>query len=170
MKKIVLFYLFVLSSFYSAGQQNSKNLIFESIEMVDSTTKKETLYLNAVEWVGKHFANANKVIQISDKEAGIILVKGSFKYEVPGNMLSGAEKRMISFMLKLSFKDGKYKMEMSDFIDDVLGNITEDDYQDDASIKKNMQKQWKIAQQETQSNIVAVHKSIKEFMEKNINW
>jgi hypothetical protein len=106
----------------------------------------------------------------SGLESISIMAKGSFNYETPGSMLAGVETRNISFMLKMSFKNGKYKIEMSDFKDAVLGTITEDDYDTDATIKKTVQKQWKAAQKETQANIAAVHKSIKEFMEQNINW
>jgi hypothetical protein len=159
--------LFCVSSF---AQQNPNPLAFVTVETVDSSTTKETLYLNGVEWVGKHFASASKVIQIADKDAGLLLVKGSFNYQAPGNILSGVDTRLISFMLKLSFKDGRYKIEMSDFRDEALGLITDADYQDEPTLKKTMQKQWKAAQQQTQSNMVAVHKSIKEFMEQNINW
>jgi hypothetical protein len=170
MKK--LFLLICIISFFlkSSGQLTGKPVNFVAIETTDSTITKETLYLNGVEWIGKHFNNANKVIQISDKEAGLILAKGSFNYDAPGNMLSGTETRNVSFMLKLSFKNGKYKIEMSDFKDAVLGTITEDDFDTDTTIKKTVQKQWKAAQKETQGNIAAVHKSIKEFMEQNINW
>lgn len=170
MKKTLLLLCIIFFCLNSFSQQSGKPITFVAIETVDSSTKKETLYLNGVEWIGKHFANANKVIQIADKDAGLLLAKGSFNYQAPGNVLSGVETRLISFMLKLSFKDGKYKIEMSDFRDDFLGLITDADYQDETSLKKNMQKQWKAAQQETQSNIAAVHKSIKEFMEQNINW
>ena len=170
MKKTLLLVCVTLIYVNSFAQQSPRPLSFVTVETVDSATKKETLYLNGVEWVGKHFASASKVIQIADKDAGLLLVKGSFNYQAPGNILSGVDTRLISFMLKLSFKDGRYKIEMSDFRDDALGLITDADYQDEPTLKKNMQKQWKAAQQQTQSNMVAVHKSIKEFMEQNINW
>ncbi len=170
MKKTLLLVCVTLIYVSSFAQQSPRPLSFVTVETVDSATKKETLYLNGVEWVGKHFASASKVIQIADKDAGLLLVKGSFNYQAPGNILSGVDSRLISFMLKLSFKDGRYKIEMSDFRDEALGLITDADYQDEPTLKKNMQKQWKAAQQQTQSNMVAVHKSIKEFMEQNINW
>ena len=158
---------FFLNSF---GQPTGKPIIFVSVETVDSTITKETLYFDGIEWLGKHFTNANKVIQLSDKEAGLILAKGSFSYMAPGYMLSGAENRSISFMIKLSFKSGKYKLELSDFSDELLGTITNGDYEDHSLSKKNTQKLWRIAQEETQSNIVSIHKSIKEFMIQNTDW
>jgi hypothetical protein len=170
MKKLLLLVGAILFYFSSFCQQPAKPVTFTSIETVDSNIKKETLYFNTIEWVGKHFANASKVLQIADKEAGLILVKGSFNYQAPGYLLSGSETRSISFMLKISFKDGRYKIEMSDFKDDVLGLITYDEYDETSSTKKNFQKQWKAAQMETQSNIVSVQKSIKDFIEQNINW
>jgi Domain of unknown function (DUF4468) with TBP-like fold len=170
MKNLLLFPAILFLCFNSFGQSTGKPIVFATIETVDSTVKKETLYFNGMEWLAKHFTNANKVIQISDKEAGLILAKGSFTYQAPGYLLSGTETRSISFLLKFSFKDGKYKLEMSDFSDETLGIITNGDYEDHSFSKKNIQKIWKIAQEETQSNIVSIHKSIKSFMEKDTEW
>jgi hypothetical protein len=170
MKNSLLLTGMTLLSLNSFGQSTGKPIVFASIEIVDSTVKKETLYFNGMEWLAKHFTNANKVIQVSDKEAGLILAKGSFTYNAPGYMLSGSETRSISFLLKFSLKDGKYRLEMSDFSDEALGIITNGDYEDHSLSKKSIQKLWKIAQEETQSNIVSIHKSIKAFMEQDTNW
>jgi hypothetical protein len=170
MKNLLPLAFIIIFCFNSSGQPTGKPVTFISIEPVDSAIKKETLYFNGLEWISKHFTNANKVIQISDKEAGLILVKGSFSYRAPGYMLSGTETHTISFMLKFSFKDGKYKLELSDFNDEVLGIITNGDYEDHTLSKKSNQKLWKIVQEETQSNIVSIHKSITEFMQQNKDW
>ena len=170
MMKILLPVVTILFSLNTFCQSTGKPIAFTSIETVDSAITKETLYFNGMEWLGKHFTNANKVIQLSDKEAGLILAKGSFSYVAPGYMLSGAENRSISFMIKFSFKNGKYKLELSDFSDELLGTITNGDYEDHSLAKKNTQKLWRIAQEETQSNIVSIHKSIKEFLLQNTDW
>ncbi|MDP4262936.1 MAG: DUF4468 domain-containing protein [Bacteroidota bacterium] len=170
MKNSLLLIVIILFCFNSFGQQTGKPISFVSIEIVDSAMKKEALYFNGMEWLAKHFTNANKVIQVSDKDAGLILAKGSFTYKAPGYMLSSEETRSISFLLKFSFKDGKYRLELSDFTDETLGIVTNGDYEDHSLSKKNIQKQWKIIQEETQSNIVSIHKSIKEFMERNADW
>jgi Domain of unknown function (DUF4468) with TBP-like fold len=168
--KNFLFFAGVFFYFNSFGQQTGKPIVFVTIENVDSSITKETLYFNGLEWLGKHFINANKVIQISDKDAGLILAKGSFSYSAPGNILTVEENRVISFMIKFSFKTSKYRLELSDFNDEGLGLITNGDYEDHSISKKNIQKIWKAAQEETQSNIVAMHKSIKQFMEQNTEW
>ena len=152
------------------SQGYGKPIEFGAIEKVDSSTRKETLYWNGMEWLGKHFNNANKVIQISDKEAGLILAKGTFEYDAPATLLAGVEKRTISFMIKFSFKDGKYKVEFSDFNDSQLGVITEGEYEDHSISKKNATKQWKAAQEETQKNITYMYTSIKDFMLHTTDW
>ena len=88
----------------TSAQQTSKPINFVAVETVDSSITKDILFLNGVEWIGKHFNNANKVIQISDKEAGLILAKGSFNYDAPGSMLAGVETRNVSFMLSCLLK------------------------------------------------------------------
>ena len=95
---------------------------------MDSNTRKETLYINAIEWLSKHFNNASKVTEISDKEVGVISAKGSFIYIPPSSILSGGfARRSISFASKLSFKDGKYKLDLNNFSDDLMGLITNGD-------------------------------------------
>jgi hypothetical protein len=170
MKNPLLLLMICCFSLPALSQGYGKALAFTAVEKVDSTTKKETLYWNGLEWLGKHFKNANKVIQISDKEAGIILATGSFMYNTPGSLLNGVEARTISFMLKFSFKDGKYKLELSDFNDEQLGLVTAGDYEDHSLSKKNVQKQWKAAQDEVQRNMHNVYTSIKEFMWQTQDW
>ena len=171
MKKILFFCIChcVITQLYSQGF--GKPISFKIVETVDSTIKKELLYINAMEWLTKHFNNANKIIQLSDKEAGIILAKGNFAYDPPSSMLAGGvEHHTVSFTIKFSLKDGKYKLELSDFTDDQLGIITNGDYEDHSLNKKNVQKQWRAAQDETQQNIHHMYVSIKEFMGKNEDW
>lgn len=153
---------------FSQGQ--GKAITFSSVEKVDSTTRKETLYWNGMEWLDKHFNNANRVIQIADKDAGIILARGNFGYDAPGTLLSGGEGKVISFVLKFSFKDGKYKLDLSDFTDAQLGQITDGDYEEHSMNKKNVMKQWRAAQDKTRENIAYMYNSIKDFMLQTSNW
>jgi hypothetical protein len=165
MKMVVFYALAILTTSTLQGQPTGKPIRYVDIQPVDSTLKKETLYSNALEWVGMHFNNANRVIQVQDKEIGLLIVKGNFDYLAPGGVLDGAETRTISFMLKFSLKDFKYKLEIFDFTDPYLGQVTDGDYETTSSLsKKLLLKQWKTAQDETQSHLVAMIKSIKESM------
>jgi hypothetical protein len=51
---VILFLSFCVPS---SAQQSGRPVNFVAIETVDSTIAKETLYLNGVEWIGKHFNN-----------------------------------------------------------------------------------------------------------------
>ena len=171
MKNTCLLFIFFLLGFHSFSQGYGKPVAFKIVETVDSSIKKEVLYLNALEWLSKHFSNANKVIQIADKEAGIILARGNFSYDPPSTILTGGvEHHTVSFLVKFSMKDGKYKLELNDFVEDQLGLITIGDYEDHSLNKKNVQKEWKAAQDETQQNIHNMYVSIKEFMRQNEDW
>jgi len=170
MKNPLLLVISLMLTLNIFSQGYGKPIEFKSIEMVDSSTRKETLYWNGMEWLGKHFNNANKVIQIADKDAGIILARGNFGFDAPGTLLSGSESRIITFMIKFSFKDGKYKLELSDFNDSQFGLITDGDYEEHSMNKKNVAKQWKAAQDKTRENISFVYNSIKEFMFQTSNW
>lgn len=60
---------------------NDKNVIEFSL-IIDSLQKsKNDLYLQMKSWVTEKYVSANDVIQLDDKEAGLIIVKGVLQYE-----------------------------------------------------------------------------------------
>lgn len=85
----------------------TKLIEYSDLVLVDSSLTKEKLYLKAKEWFAQSFRSANDVIQMDDKEAGIIVGKGLFstRYTI-GN---------IHFTMKVQVKDGRYKYWISNF-------------------------------------------------------
>ena len=84
--------------------------------IVDSSVgDKATLYVKAYDWVAKAFNDPNKVIQMQDKEAGRLVVKGVsvyYKHSLMGNVIG---KEYIHYTMSISVKDGRYKCVISDF-------------------------------------------------------
>jgi hypothetical protein len=68
------------------------------------------LYDRAYEWVVKNYGSAQSVIQMQDKAAGKIIVKG----RTPA-YFKGHEFGWITHTLSFYVKDGKYKYDITDF-------------------------------------------------------
>jgi hypothetical protein len=100
----------------------------------DSGATKEQLYLQANEVFLRTFPDTKSVIQQQDKEAGIIAGKGYFPLR----------HTLIRCTIRISTKDGKYKVEMFDFYPvgiDGLERSIENNYA--IALKKQKgQKSW----------------------------
>ena len=79
--------------------------------IVDSS-KKDMLYGKAKLWFANAFKSANDVVQLDDKDNGIILGKGT----IIKNEMTGLQsvKKTWKFTVKIQVKDGKYKAEIYD--------------------------------------------------------
>lgn len=104
---------------------------FNEIVAVDSTLKEDQLFSKAIEWFALTFKNSNSVLKMQDKENGVIIGKGSFlwSYEFPAKYVSDLPKSTpiyqswVSFTIKISVKDGKFKYELFDFYTDGYGIV-----------------------------------------------
>lgn len=81
-----------------------------------SDINKNSLYSASKQWVATNFKSANSVIQMDDKEEGVLIGKGTIDYPCTGNSwqcggLSGA---FIKFTLKIETKDNKVRITFSD--------------------------------------------------------
>jgi hypothetical protein len=98
---------------------------YTSVETVDSIPAK-VLQQRARVFVTENFKSAKDVIQLDDMEAGVIIVKGVIvpivKTAFTGSMQAG----YVNFMIKLQFKDGKYKYSFTDFIHEGNGGNVKD--------------------------------------------
>jgi hypothetical protein len=57
---------------------------FGKVAQLDSTQTKGLLYTSIHTWFSTTYNSSNSVIQMADKDAGIIIGKGTFKYSYPG--------------------------------------------------------------------------------------
>lgn len=112
MKRILLLF-FVLANFQNAFSQEIR---FEEVVKVDSTITKKDLFNTAKLWLNETFNSGKAVIQMEDPEIGIILGKASMKYTPSFFVSNVPAKGYIHYTIKLSFKNGKYKYELYDFV------------------------------------------------------
>ncbi|MBL7766983.1 MAG: DUF4468 domain-containing protein [Chitinophagaceae bacterium] len=125
--KIILLLFFMLP-FYAFSQKtvfqrNGKTLTiydlpvdtlvyeiaYEKVVNLDSMTK-EKIYLNCFEWVSKTYNSANSVIQMNDREAGVLVCKGVF-LDCP----FFPNKPDIKYTLTIKVKENKLKYRVDGF-------------------------------------------------------
>lgn len=107
MKTILLSSFIMLSSIVFAQEfpinEKTGKVSFENTVKVDGASKSD-LYLRANEWFAKTFSSANSVIQMQDKEAGIIIGKGNIK----AYFKEWATVGVWNFTLSFESRDGRY--------------------------------------------------------------
>lgn len=88
-----------------------KPLEYNSIIEVKGITKND-IYVQVNDWLATTFNSANDVIQMADKDAGKFIVKGVVDYSY-GKALYNCTDGVLSFTLKVSTKDNKFRFSLS---------------------------------------------------------
>lgn len=88
---------------------------FKEVVKEDST-KKDALYLKAKTWVSKTFKSAKDVIQIDDKEGGLLGLKGVsvLYFYSTYDRIEVKTEVYLNYLINLEFKDGRYRYEITD--------------------------------------------------------
>lgn len=77
---------------------------------------KDDLYVKINEWVALNFKSANNVIQMNDKEAGKIIVKGVTERTLMYKMLGkNYIPYYLNFTINFTVKDGRYRVIIDGF-------------------------------------------------------
>jgi hypothetical protein len=89
-------------------------ITYMEIVGVDSSLKTNELFNNAREWFAKTYISSNEVIQLEDKEQGVIIGKGIIPvyYKYMGN---NTQDGYMNYTISVYLKDGRYKYELTDF-------------------------------------------------------
>lgn len=100
--------------------QEIKPLTFDSTIAMDST-KKEVLYQRARIWLTDYFVSSKAVIEMDDKESGVIIGKGILKSSYTYRMMgTHTDELNLRITLKISLKDNKYKYEVYNITTDPV--------------------------------------------------
>ena len=91
--------------------ENKQAFISEVVEATGST--KDELFDRGLAWINKYYLNPTGVIQSKNMETGEIIGKAQFK--ITGKDKNGVETTdgIVAYTITLSFKDGKFKYEIS---------------------------------------------------------
>lgn len=88
-------------------------VFYSDVIEVDSIDKDE-LYKRAKRWFVESYKDANKVIQLDDKDSGEIIGKGSFDALWNATFVASHVVN-VGHTVKIQVKDGKYRYEITDF-------------------------------------------------------
>jgi len=111
MNKIILLCFLVLASTIVSNGQEA--LTFSKVIQTDSVGKTK-LFTTINEWFASTYNSAKDVIQVADKEAGLIVGNGSMNYTY-GKIAYRCYEGQVTYTIKVYVKDNRYKVELTNF-------------------------------------------------------
>jgi hypothetical protein len=122
-----LFFLLLFFPVFAHSQilhEENGVIIYTDVIHVDSSITKSELFNRAKAWIAMEYKSANAVIQMEDKDAGILIGKGIFTVQWSTTLVKNLVTK-VPHTIKLLFKDGKYKYEITDlsYLDDYGNSI-----------------------------------------------
>ena len=106
-------FFFILVFFVFSAQAQDR-LSFEKVIQADSI-KKDYIYNGLKEWVGMNFKSAKNVIEIDDKESGLLIINSVRDYDIKNLQLSCFD-GYLHFTVKFQVKDGRFKVNVTNFV------------------------------------------------------
>lgn len=149
MRNLIL--ILSLTFFFTSPFLNAQDkILYQKVIQADSMNKDQ-IYSSARSWFASTYGKADEVIQMSDKDAGLIIGKGVFEYSYKGlsyKCYSG----YVEYEIKVEIKDTRYRVQLSNFTHAVdFGNnpncalgvlSTSEIYTDRGMSKKYHNKVW----------------------------
>lgn len=113
MKKFVIVLGLLIACKNTLAQLPTKDgeIFYEKVDTITGT--KDALYIKAKGWFVNTFKDANKVIQMDDKETGQLMGKGNFP--VSYTYLMQPVNAACNFTVKVDLKDNKYRIQLYNF-------------------------------------------------------
>lgn len=113
MKKLLLI-LFAIFLANTIQAQEIEELKFTKVIQSEKEADKLALYSSLRSFVATYYHDSQNVIQMDDKDAGIIICKATSIYDAPG-MMYAAYDGWLDYTLKLQTRDGRVRVEVSHF-------------------------------------------------------
>ncbi len=86
-------------------------ILYEKVIRTDSIGK-DLLFATINDWFASNYNSANDVIQMIDKDAGILIGKGSMRYDYGWNSSCNGN---VSYTIKIYVKENRFKVILRDF-------------------------------------------------------
>tara|TARA_X000001388_G_C2229183_1_gene122419 strand:+ start:1119 stop:1877 length:759 start_codon:yes stop_codon:yes gene_type:complete len=104
--------------FVEKPMATSKPITYSKVIQCPSTSKTK-LYISLNDWFATNYNSANEVIQMSDKDEGIIIGKGvmDYRHKKFTYICSGG---WVKYTIKVYVKDNRYKVDLTNFTHSVL--------------------------------------------------
>ena len=113
MKPFLIVVFTILAFNVNAQISDTTTFHFSDVIKVDSLDKA-ALYINARKFMVSEFKSAKDVIQLDDKETGIIVGKGLMM--IPVAVMFASTEVPVRFKISIECRETRYKYEISDFI------------------------------------------------------
>lgn len=104
----------LLATLLSVSAFAQEKLTFSEVIPTENLSKMD-IYAALRGWVATSYNSAQDVIQMDDKDTGIIICSALFEYSY-GKLQYKAYEGVIKYTLKLQIKDGRFKAEMGNII------------------------------------------------------
>ena len=121
MKYAILFLFLIISLFsscvtsrYVQDADYPNPFEFHKVDSVEGTQSQ--LFSKANEWLAVSFNDSKSVIQMADKEAGKIVGKGVMSSQSSMGTLIGSSTFYVKYTITITAKEGRYKVDLTDFI------------------------------------------------------
>lgn len=111
MKKVLLSLLLMLVTLTAFSQEELK---FSKVIQSEAKSDKAHLYALLRSFVATYYRNSKEVIQMDDKEAGILICKATSVFDAPGMMVAAYD-GWVDYNLKLQVRDGRVRVEVFRF-------------------------------------------------------
>ena len=174
------------TAFFAQGQDSTKTKIPEItkdengkgvIDKIHSLKAgKDTLFLWAKEWVYRTYKSGDAVIQMEDKEAGVLICKGRTQPVIVKNTGTRVEAGTFVYDFKVSVKPEKYRIQINNitYQRGVLivkeGADIMDEYPDNwpSTFKKQYKKWWDEIKSAGATELQALVLSFNKHMEESL--
>ncbi len=97
---------------YSIPSKNGIEVYLDTVVKMDSSSANQ-LYNSAKLWISENFKSSKAVIDLDNKEEGIIIGKGNQELFITNSLDLPVQTRC-SFTFKIRVKDNKYRLELFD--------------------------------------------------------
>lgn len=114
---VILILMFLSLSSYA---QESERLTFSKVIPVENVDSK-SIFVALKEWFGMNFVSAKSVIEVEDKEAGLIIGNSQVPYS-KGGLSYSAYSANLKYTLKIQIKDNRFKITVSNFLHEGTQN------------------------------------------------
>lgn len=168
MKKIITLFVVLVGSLSAIAQ--NKPLSLSEVIQVEGKNQAQ-IYGGLREWVATTFVSGKAVTQMEDAASGTIILKANFPFKKGG--IYSSYSGNVEYMVKLQSKDGRYRIEMTQFIHSVnkgnysrsnLGLITTaDEYGKGGLEKGSNNKIWKELKQKAAEEFAVITSSLKQW-------
>lgn len=166
MKKLTFLFFCIVALFLKVNAQES--IKFSKVIQAEGMDKT-ALFVALNDWFATNYNSAQDVLQMSDKEAGVIIGKGNFDYTY-GDAMHSSFDGIIKYTIKVYVKDNRYKVDLMSFNHEgksmSVGVLSDKEvFKEKGSYKKYYNRVWVNAKEQAEQYANGIY----DHTEKTVN-